>query len=192
MRPLKISLEFQSSNCVYFQCIYENKENATHFPRDSTVSVKGETLKKVVPDFCVFRELFVCLRSSSVFFLMRPISRNFSLFGQNLHHVGSVVRGNGTSPKLLRGGFELIVLIHPDRGGGCSNLSIFPPPPLNDEISEFVSGGFNIFQISQNVRLGVLIFSMLCRFWTIFPCKTAFKKPTIFSRASRANFSPGF
>ena len=64
-------------------------------------------------------------------------------------------------------------------------------PPLNEKISEFLSRGFIIFQISQNVRLGVLLFSMFDRFWTIFPCKTALKKLKIFSRASRANFSSG-
>ena len=64
-------------------------------------------------------------------------------------------------------------------------------PPLNDEISDFFSRGFNIFQISQNVRLGVLIFSMLWPFLDHFALKNSLKKAQNFSRASRANFFSG-
>ena len=62
---------------------------------------------------------------------------------------------------------------------------------FNDEISEFFSRGFNIFQISQNVRLGVLIFSMLWPFLDHFALKNSLKKTQNFSRASRANFFSG-
>ena len=63
---------------------------------------------------------------------------------------------------------------------------------FNDEISEFFSRGFNIFQISQNVRLGVLIFSMLWLFFDHFALKNSLKKAQNF-RALRARFfSPGF
>ena len=96
---------------------------------------EGGITPEKIWDLCFCSELFVCLRSSSVFFLMRPISRNFSLFGQNLHHVGSVVRGNGTSAKFLRGAFDLKSFWCLYLGGGPSNLaiSLFPTdhaPPM--------------------------------------------------------------
>ena len=83
----------------------------------------------------------------------------------------------------------------PPRGGGVfpdlNEMRLYPgflsemesyAPPLNDEISEFFSRGFNIFQISQNVRLGVLIFSMLWPFLDHFVLKNSLKKTQQFSR----------
>ena len=130
------------------------------------------------------------MRTTSAFFLMRPISRNFSLFGQNVWNPASVVRRNGTSVIFRARRIWIDCTNNPRSVGGVLE-SFHIKPPLNEKISEFLSRGFIIFQISQIVRLGVLLFSMFWPFWTIFPCKTAFKNLKIFSRASRANFSSG-
>ena len=61
--------------------------------------------------FWTFLVQMFCLGTKSVIFL--PKSGDFLEIGrfgkmQKIHHLGSVVRGNGTSAKFLRGGYELI------------------------------------------------------------------------------------